>query len=201
MLTELGSDKPPNYRVVMIGNSHVGKTSIIQRLIFNEFHPSNVQTVGAAFFMHTTEIDGNQISLQIWDTAGQERYKSIGPIYYRNSGAAIVVYDQTDKKSFECVPNWIVAFREAALPNGHIYVVGNKRDRGEDATVSDEYASNFCKEKGYTFYSVSALTGENVEQLFNKVAMDFVQNDHDNMLQMQSNSEISTNDSRKLSCC
>ena len=199
METDFITEKPPNYRVVMIGNSSVGKTSILHRLIFDKFHEQNNQTVGAAFSMHTINVDGEKVSLQIWDTAGQERYKSIGPIYYRNSGAAVIVYDQTEEVSFTCIPNWVAAFQEAALPEGRVYIVGNKKDKLESISVPEETAIDFCKEKKYKFYSVSALTGEGIQQIFYDVAKDFLLYDQQKKQELRQNEPKHVEE--KKTCC
>ena len=200
MESELITDKSPNYRVVLIGNSAVGKTSILQRLIYNVFKPANTQTVGAAFFMHTVDIDGKKLNLQIWDTAGQERYKAIGPIYYRNSGAAVVVYDQTEKESFENLPSWIDCYKDAALPDSRIYVVGNKKDKIDEISVPENSAKEFCKENDYRFYSVSALTGDGIPEIFTDIAKDFIIHDQMKKMQVVDNAPKEA-EKEKKKCC
>lgn len=191
-----------SHRVVMVGNSHVGKTSIVQRLVFKEFQSNVVQTVGAAFFTHTIDFDGLDVNLQIWDTAGQERYKSIGPIYYRNSAAAVVVYDQTNKSSYEALEGWIQSVKTVALPNCKIYIAANKNDMGDEMVVPEHIAMQYCREKGYQYFSCSALTGENIDMLFNRIAFDLLdQEAPDKLFLLQSSGESSSANFGKQKTC
>ena len=165
--------KPITFRIVLIGNAQVGKTSIVKRLISKEFANKYIETVGAAFFSYTYTIEDKSVLLQIWDTAGQEKYQSLGPIYYRNAAAAIVVYDQSDFDSFKSISKWIELFYDSAGKNTLIFIVGNKNDL-PDPQVQVLEAEQFAVSNNYTFLSVSAKTGQNIERLFQNVAQELV---------------------------
>ena len=132
-------DEKITFRVVTIGDSSVGKTSIINSRK-NEFNPAEPNTVGTLYDSFTDKRDKNDIEVQIWDTAGQEQYRSLGPIYYRSSAGAIVVFDITNKKSFDDLEEWISVFKREAGERTIVVVVGNKTDLESDRVVSKEDA-------------------------------------------------------------
>lgn len=118
---------PLTFRVVLVGDSEAGKTSIIHWLVRGEFEPHQKNTVGAVFHTISGDINGQRVVMQVWDTAGQEKYRSIGPIYYRKAAAAIAVFD-VSVEGFEAnLENWIVSVKRSAT-DPLIYVVGNKVD-------------------------------------------------------------------------
>jgi small GTP-binding protein len=160
----------PRSRVVVVGDSSVGKTSILTSLMGDTFNPYEQNTVGANWHLHTEEFQGERIQLQIWDTAGQERYRSLGPLYYRNAVVAIVVYDITNPESFGSLSGWIDAYRAVAGPNGCVFVVGNKTDLEANRQVTFDEASDWAKVRGYVFYETSAKTAYGVTNLFRAVA-------------------------------
>ena len=161
-------------RVVLIGDSAVGKTSIINRLVNNTFNSKETTTIGATFllFSQRTETDA-EIELQIWDTAGQEKFRSLGPIYYRDSSACVAVFDLTSRKSFEDLNYWISTFKSIAGNDTVVAVAGNKCDM-DGAAVSIEEASEYCRKNGYIFFPTSAKSGENVNELFKKLSGELV---------------------------
>jgi small GTP-binding protein len=157
-------------RVVAIGDSSVGKTSILTRLMGDPFNPYESNTVGANWHLHTTEVQGEPVELQIWDTAGEERYRSLGPLYYRNAVAAVAVYDVTSRGSFENVSSWIDAYRAVAGPDGLVFVVGNKTDLQDKRVVAFEEGLDWAQERRYEFCETSAQSNEGIEDLFKAVA-------------------------------
>ena len=191
--------KPVTFRIILIGNAQVGKTSIVQRLVNREFFDHYEETVGAAFFTYTHTIEGQPILLQIWDTAGQEKYQSLGPIYYRNSSAAIAIYDQSDPDSFKILPDWILAFKESANVASQIFVVGNKNDLQE--VVPQQQAEDFAEENGYKFFSVSAKTGQNIDRLFQTVAQELHSIESTALVQATSINSSKNIDSKRSGCC
>lgn len=156
------------HRVVTIGETSVGKTSIITQLVKKSFNPNEKSTVGAMFVVYDQKLDDSNtsIEMQIWDTAGQERFRSLGPIYYRGAEAAIVVFDFTSLSSFERIQSWISAFQDNAGSETIIYVFGNKIDLEDEAQISREEAKRWVTERGFSFYATSALTGEGIEEAF-----------------------------------
>jgi small GTP-binding protein len=150
-------------RVVLIGDASVGKTSLLNAVMGCKFNNDEIETVGANWHLYTYESGGSQMELQIWDTAGQEKYRALGPLYYRTSMGAIVVYDITRRSSFDSVPQWIAAFVGTAGTNVAIVVVGNKSDKIDDRQVSDREALEWCEAHNYDWYETSAKTGQNVQ--------------------------------------
>lgn len=157
------------YRVVTIGDSAVGKTSVISCLMGNEFNPNEQSTVGAMFILHVEEVQGKRLELQVWDTAGQEKFKSLGPIYYRNADVAVVVFDKTNTMSYENINSWINSFIETAGTDAIIAVVGNKCDLANQCQVAEETARKWASEKGYLYFETSAVTGEGVKSMFKEI--------------------------------
>jgi small GTP-binding protein len=156
-------------RVVAVGDSSVGKTSILTTLMGDTFNPYEPNTVKANWHLHTEEVHGERIEMQIWDTAGQERYRSLGPLYYRNAVAAVVVYDITSRESFEGVAVWVDAFKAVAGADGAVFLVGNKTDLEDKRAISFEEGAELAKERQYEFYETSAKTADGVADLFRAV--------------------------------
>ena len=157
-------------RIVMIGDAFVGKTALIQRFISKDMPQSYEETVGAAFHSYSTQVNGQLETIQVWDTAGQEKYRSLGPVYYRNASCAILVFDVTERSTFEDLNDWIRTFRDAAGVGPPIVIVGNKVDLEDSKAVEEQEAMSFAEEHHFPFVSTSALNGYNVEFLFQKVA-------------------------------
>ncbi|KAH0791442.1 small GTP-binding protein [Histomonas meleagridis] len=158
------------YRVVLIGNSFVGKTALANRHTKKEKPVNYSETVGSAFVEYTEKIDNEQVSIQLWDTAGQDKYRSLCPVYFRNVNAAILVYDVTDQASFDALQYWMNFFHETAGAEVPVFIVGNKIDLEDDIVVDVPMGQKFAQEHGCLFFSTSAETGLNVEFLFQKVA-------------------------------
>jgi small GTP-binding protein len=156
------------YRVVVIGNTQVGKTSILNQLISSTFHEHEPPTLGANFQIRIEDVNGTKVEIQIWDTAGQEKYRSLSPVYYRNSSGAIVVYDVTNRQSFDDMPDWITAFTGVAEPNSSIIIVGNKSDLS-GVQVPIDQAKSWAAARDYELIITSAKTGDGIEQLFHKI--------------------------------
>jgi small GTP-binding protein len=160
-------------RVVLIGDASVGKTSLLNQLVSRQFDLRETATIAANYQIYVEEVDGIKIELQIWDTAGQEKFRSLGPIYYRNASAAIVVYDVTNRQSFDNIADWISAFVDVAGIRPIIAIVGNKSDITEKAVAVHE-AREWASSKGYCTYQTSAKTNEGVKELFQGLAKELV---------------------------
>ena len=164
------SSKGICYKVVLMGDSFVGKTCLVARRCKGTFDASNEQTIGARFEPISQMVsDGSIVSLQIWDTAGQEKYRSLGPIYYRQANCGIFVFDLTDRRTFTDLDQWINVFKETAGQAVPIVIVGNKSDR-DDCTVDCSEAEEFAQKYSAPFFETSAKNGSNVEFMFQKVA-------------------------------
>ena len=160
-------------RIVLIGETQVGKTSIVQRYLKGQSSPEQKSTIGAVFHTHETVIDGQKISLQIWDTAGQERYRALGPIYYRKSNAAIAVFDLTQKKTMEALTEWIKAFRENA-DDTFVIVAANKCDLESECQFTLDETIEWAHNYGAECIWTSAVSGIGIDDLFNAISQYFI---------------------------
>lgn len=157
-------------KVVLVGNTQVGKTCLVSRLMTGTFRASSPATVGAAFQDHVMTTDKGIVSMQIWDTAGQEKYRSLAPMYYRNAHAAILVFDVTNKESYEALEQWANNLEEKTTTEIKLFIAGNKCDL-DNRQVTEEEAREFSFKRGAIAYvETSAKTGTGVLELFTKVA-------------------------------
>lgn len=156
------------FKVVLIGDSGVGKSNLLSRFTRNEFHLQSKSTIGMEFATKSYRHQGKTIKVRIWDTAGQERYKGITSVYYRGAAGALVVYDVTRFISYENVDKWLRDLRDHArdIP---VVLVGNKSDLRHLRAVSSEEARWFAEYRGLPFIETSALDSTNVEAAFSKV--------------------------------
>ena len=154
------------FRLCLLGDSNVGKTSLLTRFCDNSFKESYNNTIGVDFKVVTLKYKNKIIKVHIWDTAGQERFKSIAVNYFRSAHGFIFIYDITDEDSFRNIENWMdLAFKNT---NSSVinFLIGNKNDREEDRIVDKKTAEDFAKEKKLIFFEASAKTSDNVEKLF-----------------------------------
>ena len=162
----------PNYqyifKVILIGDSNTGKTSLINRFVNKTFDEKYLCTIGVDFFMKTIEVDEQTIKLQIWDTAGMEKYKSISSSYYRGSHAAFVIFDLTNKNTFDSITKWIEAYHKSNNPQfqKNVVLIGNKSDLVDNREITRAEAENFAKMKKMVYWETSAKEGNNVEEVF-----------------------------------
>jgi len=164
-------------KVVILGDSAVGKTSIAMRFIENRFPESHVVTLGAKFQQPKVQLkNGATLRINLWDTSGEEKFRSMLPIYFRNINGAILAYDIGDRKSFESVEYWLnVLDSHVKKDNIVIYLVGNKRDLLlNDRKVDPRVAQTLAENNGMMFTEVSAKTGEGVNEVFRQLAEELV---------------------------
>ena len=161
-MAQTASD-PLEVKVVIVGDSDVGKTSLSRRYCEGEFK-SDQPTIGANFLRTRVVVDGIEISLQIWDTAGQERFRSMAPMYYRGAKAAICVFDVTNEESFHRLSSWMRDLKPFADPNCVICLAGNKCDK--PAAFDLAQCEELAQSMGATFVRTSALTNEGITELF-----------------------------------
>ncbi|KAK3703761.1 hypothetical protein QZH41_008440 [Actinostola sp. cb2023] len=154
------------YKIVLIGDSGVGKSSLLSRFTRNEFDLESKSTIGVEFATRSIQVDGKVIKAQVWDTAGQERYRAITSAYYRGAVGAVLVYDLTKQKTFQDVERWLMEVREHADPSIVIMLVGNKCDLRHLRAILTEDAKKFAEEKDLSFIEASALDATNVEEAF-----------------------------------
>lgn len=157
------------FKVVLIGDSGVGKSNLLSRFTRNEFCLESKSTIGVEFATRSIQVDGKTIKAQIWDTAGQERYRAITSAYYRGAVGALLVYDITKQVTFENVERWLKELRDHADANIVIMLVGNKSDLRHLRSVSTEDAQSFCDKEKLVFIETSALESTNVEKAFQQI--------------------------------
>jgi len=158
------------FKLVLLGESAVGKSSLVLRFVKGQFLEYQESTIGAAFLTQTVCLNDTTVKFEIWDTAGQERYHSLAPMYYRGAQAAIIVYDITNYDSFERAKAWVKELQRQGNPNIVIAFAGNKVDLAANRKVSVEAAQTFCDENEILFMETSAKTAANVNELFVAIA-------------------------------
>uniref|UniRef100_A0AAQ4QGA5 Ras-related protein Rab-15 n=1 Tax=Gasterosteus aculeatus aculeatus TaxID=481459 RepID=A0AAQ4QGA5_GASAC len=159
------------FRLLLLGDSGVGKTCLLCRFTDNEFHPSHISTIGVDFKMKTLVIDGIKVRIQIWDTAGQERYQTITKQYYRRAQVGIfLVYDITSERSFQHIMKWASDVDEYAPEKVRKILVGNKSDEVDKRQVATEQGVKLAKAYGMDFFETSAFTNQNISETFTRLA-------------------------------
>lgn len=167
------------FKVVLIGNSGVGKTCLVRRFTQGVFPKGQGATIGVDFMIKTLEIENSAgqreaVKLQIWDTAGQERFRSITQSYYRSAHALILVYDISCQPTFDALGDWIREIQEYANPKVLKILVGNKTDR-DDREIPVRVGEEFAKAHDMYFLETSSKQGENVEKLFYEIAAELIE--------------------------
>ncbi|XP_059309456.1 ras-related protein Rab11D isoform X1 [Lycium ferocissimum] len=157
------------FKVVLIGDSAVGKSQILARFSRNEFSLDSKATIGVEFQTRTLVIQHKSVKAQIWDTAGQERYRAVTSAYYRGAVGAMLVYDITKRQTFDHIPRWLEELRAHADRNIVIILIGNKTDLEDQRAVPTEDAKEFAQKEGLFFLETSALEATNVEDAFSTV--------------------------------
>lgn len=159
------------FKLLVIGDSGVGKSSLLLRFADDTYTECFIATIGVDFKIQTIELDGKTIKLQIWDTAGQERFRTITTSYYRGTHGIIVVYDVTDNDSFNNVKQWLHEIERYANEDVNKLLVGNKSDLTAKRMVSTEQGKEFADSLGMAFLETSAKTAQNVQQAFLTMAI------------------------------
>merc|ERR1712004_49175 len=160
------------FKVVLIGDSGVGKSNLLSRFTRNEFNLESKSTIGVEFATRSIQVDGKTIKAQIWDTAGQERYRAITSAYYRGAVGALLVYDIAKHLTYENVERWLRELRDHADANIVIMLVGNKSDLRHLRAVPTDEAKSFAEKNNLSFIETSALDSTNVETAFHNILTD-----------------------------
>lgn len=154
------------FKLLIIGNSSVGKTSFLFRYADNSFTSAFVSTVGIDFKVKTVFRQDKRVKLQIWDTAGQERYRTITTAYYRGAMGFILMYDVTNEESFNAVQDWSTQIKTYSWDNAQVVLVGNKSDLEDERVVSTERGKQLAEQMGLEFFEASAKDNANVKAVF-----------------------------------
>ena len=165
-----GATTTHKYKLVFLGEQAVGKTSIITRFMYDTFDTTYQATIGIDFLSKTMYLDDRTVRLQLWDTAGQERFRSLIPSYIRDSSVAVVVYDITNKASFQNCDKWIEDVRAERGTEVVVMLVGNKTDLNDKRQVTSEEGEAKAKKLNVLFIETSAKSNHNIKQMFRKLA-------------------------------
>ncbi|TCD67457.1 GTP-binding protein [Steccherinum ochraceum] len=167
---------PPHYdfliKLLLIGDSGVGKSCLLLRFCDDAWTPSFITTIGIDFKIRTIELDGKRIKLQIWDTAGQERFRTITTAYYRGAMGILLVYDVTDERSFNNIRTWHSNIEQHASEGVNKILIGNKSDWSDKRAVTEEQGRELANELGIKFMETSAKVNDGVEEAFFTLARD-----------------------------
>ena len=158
-----------NLKILLIGDSSVGKTSILLRYVDDEFNDSYISTIGIEYKIKTINVNNKKITMRIWDTSGQERYRSITQNFYRNANGILFVFDVTKKESFNNIKLWLTDSQNCEANISKI-LIGNKIDLEEEREVSNETIENFASKKEMKFFETSAKEGTNIDLIFRELA-------------------------------
>lgn len=197
------------FKIVLVGDSGVGKTNLLLRYLKNEFNTQTKATVGVEFGNTKVKIDNALIKAQIWDTAGQERYRSITSAYYKGAHGALIVYDITRKDSFDSVEKWLSDLKNNGEEKMVIMAIGNKCDMVNERVISTEDGEAKAQRNNIAFLETSALNATNVAKAFDELIQklyvafkkDFEDNDEDDLGENANTIEIGTGNSKKEQCC
>ena len=165
-IDDLGVKEEFKFKVVIVGDSGVGKTNLVKRFITDSFNKDSKATVGVEFMCKNYSINGKIFKIEMWDTAGQERYKSITAAYYKGAKGAMIVYDVTNKESFDNVDKWHNEIKEKASKTINIMMIGNKTDLTDSREVTSEMSKSKATALEIPVMETSALDASNVKEAF-----------------------------------
>ncbi|XVF84419.1 hypothetical protein PTKIN_Ptkin17bG0035500 [Pterospermum kingtungense] len=173
---EAGGGEEYLFKIVIIGDSAVGKSNLLSRYARNEFNPHSKATIGVEFQTQSMEIDGKEVKAQIWDTAGQERFRAVTSAYYRGAVGALIVYDITRRTTFDSVGRWLDELKTHSETTVARMLVGNKCDLETIRDVSVEEGKSLAEAEGLFFMETSALDSTNVKKAFEIVIQEIYNN-------------------------
>ena len=165
-MTKLPDEYDYLFKLIIVGDTNVGKTNIMSKYIRDQFNFNSKSTIGVEFGTKIITIENKKIKAQIWDTAGQERYKSITSAYYKGAKGALVVYDITNKFTFDSVDKWVQDLNSYGDKNLTLLLVGNKSDLEEKRQVNKDEGEEKARSFGLGFIETSACSGDNIDQAF-----------------------------------
>ena len=158
------------YKILLLGDSSVGKTCFLLRYSENTFQEIHMSTIGLDYKLKNVQLDdGKIVKIQIWDTAGQDRFRSITKNYYKGAHGIILIYDVTSRKTFDNIKNWVTQIKEEVTDKVNIILVGNKIDNEKERKVTTEEGKRIADSFELEFFETSAKTGLNIDTTFNKL--------------------------------
>jgi small GTP-binding protein len=161
-------------KLIIVGESGVGKSCLMYKFTQGTFMESFITTIGIDFTTRYVELYDKKYKVFVWDTAGQEKFRSISVSYYRGSDGMLIVYDVTNRKTFECVKNWVTVCRNNSRENCNICLIGNKADLEEDRVVSYEEGKQLAEENNLFFNETSAKNGQNIDTIFGQIVKQII---------------------------
>ena len=212
-MTEDSESYEQLYKIIIIGDSGVGKSNILGRYLNNEFKQETKSTVGVEFGSKKLKVSGINIKLQIWDTAGQERYRAITSAYYKGSKGCFIVYDITSTQSFDDVEKWYEEIIKITEKGISLILVGNKSDLESERKVTVEMGQNKAKNLNCPFFETSALNNTHIDTVFqtisediynkskNEKSLDDDDDDYDIVPKEEKIITINTEKPKEKSCC
>lgn len=169
-----GASQGLEAKLVVLGDTGVGKTCIVLRYIQGTFSPDTTSTIGAFFLTKKLHLDGQKVKLQIWDTAGQERFRSMTPMYYRGAAAALLAFDLTSQKSFEQMQSYVEELQTNLSEPPVLAIACNKADLTAQRKVSREQALEYARSIGAIIHETSAKTEQGIDDLFTDIARQLI---------------------------
>eukprot|EP01091_Cochliopodium_minus_P010090 TRINITY_DN262_c0_g1_i1.p1 TRINITY_DN262_c0_g1~~TRINITY_DN262_c0_g1_i1.p1 ORF type:complete len:200 (+),score=49.40 TRINITY_DN262_c0_g1_i1:31-630(+) len=189
------------FKILIIGDSNVGKSCLMLRYADNSFTDTHISTIGVDFKEHVLKIDNQTIKLQLWDTAGQERFKTITSSYYRGSEGIMIVYDITDKTSFESINQWMGEVNEYGKGALVKLLIGNKCDLEDQRVIQKTEIEKVARELGVSYMETSAKSNTNVDQSFEFLAKEILKLRSPNNKKNSSTVELATPKIKKTGLC
>lgn len=164
------STTPHRFKIVLLGEGRVGKTSILLRYTKGEYNDRQISTLQASYLDKKVNVGARQVNLSVWDTAGQERFHALGPIYYRDADGALLVYDITDAESFNKVKKWVKELRKIVGNDITIAIAGNKIDLEKNRSVLEQEALTYASSVSANHFHTSAKANKGLDEVFSDLA-------------------------------
>ena len=188
------------YKILLLGDSEVGKSCFLMRYADNVFVENYITTIGLDYKLKYIQLDSGQvIKVQLWDTAGQDRYRTIAKNYYKGSHGILLLYDVTKSSSFENIREWIKDIREEVYEKAIIFLIGNKIDKKDQIKIKTEEGEKLAEEFNIPFFEASAKSGENVDEIFKalykKISEVYVD------IQQEGGRKLSIKNKKNKKCC
>ena len=188
------------FKILMLGDSEVGKSCFLMRYSDNVFVENYITTIGLDYKLKTIKLDsGKVIKVQLWDTAGQDKYRTIAKNYYKGSHGILLLYDITKMSSFENIREWIQDIRQEVSPKSIIFLIGNKIDLTDQRKISKEQGEELAEEFKIPFFEASAKSGENVDEVFKALYEKIIEVYGD--LEREKSSKLNKKQKNKGKCC